>query len=253
MLHTQAFRDGVLVRYGWTPPHLPQQCVCGMAFCLLHAQSCLTRGYPAMRPNELRNVTASLLDEVAYHVVVEPGLQPLSGERFAIREDGTLLEVVASGVWGGRFKRAYFDVPVFNPLASSNQAHSLSATYAKHEGEKRRQYEERVREIEHAVFVPLVFSATGLEGRERPLVHFTSASPQCFARSGIPEGAVFGHDGVHVCPMSAWLCADSLDHCVPQRSPRSPSHCSIDGLRIADGLRVLLAWLTLDILHGTFM
>eukprot|EP00117_Sycon_ciliatum_P016660 scpid78988/ scgid15991/ len=222
-----------------------------------HALSCPTGSYPALRHNELRDVTASLLNEVAHNVVMEPGPQPLAGERFhhrtAIREDGARLDVAASGVWGGRFKRAYFDVPVFNPLASSNQAHSLSATYAKHEGEKRRQYEERVREIEHAVFVPLVFSATGLEGRERPLVHFTSASPQCFARSGIPEGAVFGHDGVHVCPMSAWLCADSLDHCVPQRSPRSPSHCSIDGLRIADGLRVLLAWLTLDILHGAFM
>ena len=86
---------------------------------------------------------------------MEPGLQPLSGERFrhrtAIREDGARLDVAASGVWGGRFERTYFNVRVFNPLASSCQAHSLSATYAKHEGEKRRHYEDHVREIEQLV------------------------------------------------------------------------------------------------------
>ncbi len=44
---------------------------------------------------------------------------------------------------------------------SSNQKRSMSATYRSHEKEKKRQYEQRVREIEHSSFCPLVFSLTG--------------------------------------------------------------------------------------------
>ena len=37
--------------------------------------------------------------------------------------------------------------------------------YRRHEQEKKRQYEQRVREVEHATFTPLVMSATGGMGR----------------------------------------------------------------------------------------
>uniref|UniRef100_A0A1X7TFT4 Uncharacterized protein n=1 Tax=Amphimedon queenslandica TaxID=400682 RepID=A0A1X7TFT4_AMPQE len=37
----------------------------------------------------------------------------------------------------------------------------LSTTYRRHENDKRRQYEQRVTQVEHSSFVPLVFSATG--------------------------------------------------------------------------------------------
>ncbi len=56
---------------------------------------------------------------------------------------------------GGRFERAFFDVRVFNPCARSNRQATLQATY-------RRQ---RVREIEHSTFTPLVLSASGGMGR----------------------------------------------------------------------------------------
>ena len=39
--------------------------------------------------------------------------------------------------------------------------HSMSSCYRRHEGEKRRVYEERVREIGHGTFTPLVFSSSG--------------------------------------------------------------------------------------------
>ena len=47
---------------------------------------------------------------------------------------------------------------VFNPHAPSNRHPNC---YRKHELEKKRQYEQRVREVEHASFTPLVMSATG--------------------------------------------------------------------------------------------
>ena len=50
---------------------------------------------------------------------------------------------------------------MFNPLAPSNSRSSLNATYRHHESLKRRSYEQRVREVEHGSFTPLVFSATG--------------------------------------------------------------------------------------------
>ena len=37
----------------------------------------------------------------------------------------------------------------------------LTDTYMRHENEKKRAYDQRVREVEHATFTPLVFSATG--------------------------------------------------------------------------------------------
>ena len=122
-----------------------------------------------IRHNAVRDHTASLLREVTVNVGVEPTLQPLEGERLRYRtantEDGARLDVVASGIWGSQFERTFLDIRVFNPHVRSNKATSLSSTYRRHEQEKRRAYEERVREVEHASFLPLVFSASGGCGR----------------------------------------------------------------------------------------
>ena len=77
------------------------------------------------------------------------------------KHDGAHLDIVAYGFWGSSFERAFFDVRVFNPLAPSNRRYPLAATYRNHEKEKKRQYEQRIREIEHSSFCPLVFSLTG--------------------------------------------------------------------------------------------
>ena len=78
---------------------------------------------------------------------------------FSFQEQARL-DVAASGLWGGRFERTFIDVRVFNPCASSNRATSLASTYTRQE-EKRRAYEQSVRDIEHASFVPAVFATTG--------------------------------------------------------------------------------------------
>ena len=83
----------------------------------------------------------------------------------AITEDGARLNVAMYGFWGGRFEKAFVDVRVFNPSTQSNCHASLSSVYRKHEQEKRRQYDQRVREVEHTTFTPLVLSMTGGVGR----------------------------------------------------------------------------------------
>ena len=79
-----------------------------------------------------------------------------------------------------RHQHAFFDVRVFNSLAPSNRSSSLSATYRRHEQEKRHAYEERVREVEHGCFTPLVFSTAGGMGKAatvayKRLAHLLSA------------------------------------------------------------------------------
>jgi len=59
----------------------------------------------------------------------------------------------------------FFDVRVFHPNASSNRPGRLSAVYKKHEDEKKREYDQRILDIEHGVFTPLILSTTG--GKER--------------------------------------------------------------------------------------
>ena len=168
-LHKGAFRDALALRYGWPLHNTPSTCSCGSHFTVEHALSCPKGGYPSIRHNEMRDLTAHLLTEVCHNVAVEPHLQPLTGETLhgasSITQDGARLDVAADGFWGSRFERAFFDVKVFNPYARSNQRSTLAATYRSHENSKKRAYDKRIREVEHGTFAPLVFSCTSGMGR----------------------------------------------------------------------------------------
>jgi hypothetical protein len=117
-----------------------------------------------MRHNEIRNITASLLEEVTVGVEKEPMLQSLTGEVMTMRsantDDNSRLDIKCRGFWNSG-QDAFFDVRVFNPLAPSHRSKSLSSVYQSNEKEKRRTYEQRIREVEYGSFTPLVMSATG--------------------------------------------------------------------------------------------
>ncbi len=120
-----------------------------------------------MRHNEVRDVTASLLTEVCHGVTTEPHLQSLSGEtmshRSANTEVGARLDIAMYGFWGSRFEKAFLDVRV--NCAQLNRHGSLGSVYRRHEQEKKRQYKQRVQEIEHATFTSLVRSKMGGMGK----------------------------------------------------------------------------------------
>ena len=178
-LHKGAFRDALCLRYGWTPNHLPANCVCGRYFSVEHALSCNNGGFPIKRHNELRDITANLLDEICTGVGIEPTLQPLTQEQLryksANREDGARLDVVAEEFWGTR-QCAFFDVRIFNPFAPSLVNTPIATLYCQKEQEKRRSYDERIREVEHATFAPLVFSTSGGMGPAAAVVYKRIAS-----------------------------------------------------------------------------
>ena len=67
-LHKGAFHDALALRYGWTPSDMPPTCVCGSKFSVEHALSCARGGFPSIRHNEIRNLTATLLTEVCHDV-----------------------------------------------------------------------------------------------------------------------------------------------------------------------------------------
>ena len=92
-LHKRAFWDAVSLRYGWAPSQIPTNCACDHPFTIQHVfntcwmvkgwsqLSCPKGGYPSIRHNELRDLTANLLTEICRGVAIEPTLQPITSER----------------------------------------------------------------------------------------------------------------------------------------------------------------------------
>ena len=76
--------------------------------------SCPKGGFPSIRHNEIRDLTADLLTEVCNDVHIEPDLQPVEREVLtgssANGQDGARLDISANGFWCGRFEQTYFDV-----------------------------------------------------------------------------------------------------------------------------------------------
>ena len=178
-LHKRAFRDALCIRYGWQLDNLPSSCACGNNFTIEHAMTCRKGGYPIIRHNEVRDLTANLLTEVCHNVAHEPNLQPITHEVFlhqsANTDENARLDIRATGFWS-RAQEAFFDIRIFHPSAPSNCSLSIPSAYKKHENEKKRQYGQRIREVERGVFTPLVFTTSGGMARECAIFYKRLAS-----------------------------------------------------------------------------
>ena len=100
-LHKSAFRDGLLLRYHWTPLACPTSCACGHDFTIDHCISCPKGGFPSLRHNEVRDLTAKMMSEVCNNVSIEPRLQPLSGKALCFKtansDSNARLDIAANG------------------------------------------------------------------------------------------------------------------------------------------------------------
>ena len=99
---------------------------------------------------------------------IEPPPTPLSGEILpssANTADDARVDIAARGFWQ-RCEKAFFDVRVFNPYASTHRNQTLTSSFNNNEKEKKRHYNERVIRVEQGSFTPVVFSAFGGCGRE---------------------------------------------------------------------------------------
>jgi hypothetical protein len=150
------------------------------SFTVEYALSCPFGAFPTIRHNEVRNITAHLMSDVCHNVGIEPTLQPITDERLhhstANTEDGARVDIKAQGFWGNDRQCAFFDVRVFNPLAHTYRSLPLSTCHRRHEQEKKRAYDQRIREVEHGCFSPLVFSVSGGMGPAANVVYKKLAS-----------------------------------------------------------------------------
>ena len=151
----------------------PQICACSKANTIDHALSCAMGGYRDMRHNQIRDLEASLLEEVCKDVRTEPKLLPLTGETFKLKTTNTRpdarLDITARGVWN-TVDKTFFDVRVFHDGNKSNSG-PIAKVFQKHEAEKKRTYNSRVLEVEKSTFTPLVFSTSGSMGKEAEAFH----------------------------------------------------------------------------------
>ena len=115
-----------------------------------------------------QRLLGELLDETCSNVCLEPILKPIDGEqlrRATNTADDARLDIKAGGFWSAnRYECAYFDIRVFYPQVRSYRHRTLEQLYRSHGQDKRRDYEDRVRNVERGTFTPLVFSATGGAG-----------------------------------------------------------------------------------------
>ena len=120
------------------------------------------------------------MTEVCYGVGTEPGLQPVTKDQLthksANTENGARLDIVAENLWGRDRQRTFFEVQVINPFTQSHYNTPLAQCYRKQELEKKTVYKERVREVEHGTFSPLVFTTTGGLGPTATIVYKRLAS-----------------------------------------------------------------------------
>jgi hypothetical protein len=195
VLHKGQFVDACCIRYGWTLPDLPLDCACGKSFSLQHALDCQLGGLRTIQHNELRDVMAQCMREAGHSIVeVEPQLQPLSGESFeyksAIKDDEARSDIKCCGFWS-KMRQAYFDIKVVSPFARSYSHLTPAQLYKQAEREKMRQYRERIMQVEHGDFNPVVFSCTGGMAPQATII-LKRLSEKMSAKLGLPHSVVAG-------------------------------------------------------------
>ncbi len=172
VLNKKEFSDALCLRYNFPITDIPQHCACGKDNSISHTMTCAKGGYWYLRHNKVRDLEASFLSEVCKDVVVEPRLLPLTGEVFRLKstktENDAHPDISARDVFRP-LDKVFFDVRIFHPGAESNA--SSSDAFHKHEQEKKRDYNQRIIDVEKATFIPLVFATNGTMGKEADKFH----------------------------------------------------------------------------------
>ena len=99
-----------------------------------------------------------MLKEVCKDIQVEPQLQEITGEILqpsTVTGNEARLDICARG-FRQAGQMAFFDVRVFNPTSKRYVNQEISKTYEVNEIEKKKLYKERILQIEHGSFTPLV-------------------------------------------------------------------------------------------------
>jgi hypothetical protein len=158
------FRDLLCLRYNTPVKNLPEKCVCGSNYSLDHSQICKRGGFIHIRHDQPKEAFAAEASKILRDVQCEPPLEALSGEvmghKSAIISDDARSDVRVRGFWSN-MRNAFFEFRVFYPHARSYVNQSPSTLYNKFEKDRKREYEQRIRDIEDGDFTPMIMSSTG--------------------------------------------------------------------------------------------
>ena len=172
------FQDALCLRYLKPLKQLPSKCPCGSNFTVTHALNCHKGGFINARHDNVRDLEAQLLKSVCHDVETEPLLQPVINKNgysaSAILGDDARLDVRARGFWRAG-QNAFFDVRITNADCTSQVASPVKSVLRKHELEKKRNYNQRIIQVEHGTLTPLIFTTSGAMGKECQKFHKTLA------------------------------------------------------------------------------
>ena len=160
------------VRYGWRIPNTPSHCQCGEKNSVDYALMCKKGGYVILRHNRLRDLEAELMKEVCTDVRTEPTLLPIANRSNVSGNttDQGRPDVSGVGVWSP-MEKTFIDVRIFHPNAPTYISKDLPQVYKTHEREKKRDYNNRIIQVENASFSPIVLSTFGGMGEEASRFH----------------------------------------------------------------------------------
>ena len=168
-LNKGEFRDALRLRYNIPIEELPSSCVCGDRFNTVHALSCKKGGFVSQRHDNVKDLFTGLLDKCCTNVESEPHLMDLEGETFRLRTantaPGARLDIKARNFWR-QGQDAYFDIRVTHVNALSQKDLTTDSIFKRQENEKKREYSQRVLDVERGTFTPLVIGTNGGMGVE---------------------------------------------------------------------------------------
>ena len=161
-LNKKEFSDVIKLQYDWEITDTPKICACGVKSSVDHAMMCQRGGFIIQRHNELHYLEAEMSRMLCNDVEVETVLQEVTGETLnhaANKARDARLDIHARGFW--ERQRSAFSTFGCVTLMQTLTDLTPKQIYKKYENEKKRQYTERVMEIEQGTFTPLVFTSTG--------------------------------------------------------------------------------------------
>ena len=132
---------------------------CGDRFTVSRARLC-KGDFVAQRHDGIQNILTSLLSKVCKDVNVKPHLLPIASEVFNLRSTVTSpearLDIKAGSFWS-LGETAFFDVCLTHVNSTCNQNKSTESIFVEHEKDKKRNYQQRVIDVEMRSLTPLVF------------------------------------------------------------------------------------------------
>ena len=161
---------------------------------------------------------------MCHDVEIEPHLEPVPENmifnRTTNRSDDARADIRARGFWRPG-QNSFFDICVTNTESNSYNKRAVSAILRSKENSKKSQYNQRIMNVDHGTFTPLVFSVRGVMGHECSKF-YKSLAQKLAEKSGEKYDDIIKYIRVKVSLLSlrsSLLCVRGTRKCTKNNSP----------------------------------